>query len=136
MLSRHQLVSNCDTDMTHFGLEFAFMIIIMFYLDIFSVCKLLILFKEYNEQSSINSSDLTPSVSSSSPLYLIGRTVWDLSWPSTSCCMQGTQQPLLDKSESGRERNEANTTDVSNTYNHYESDKTRFAGIMTTLQEN
>ncbi len=63
--------------MTHFGLEFAFMIIIMFYLDPFSVCKLLIQFKEYNEQSSINSSDFTPSVSF--PLYFIERSVWDLS---------------------------------------------------------
>lgn len=39
----------------------------------------------------------------------------DLSTPSASCCMQGTQQPLLDKSESSRECNKARIIEVSNT---------------------
>lgn len=46
--------------------------------------------------------------------------------------MQGTQQPLLDKSESSRVCDETYITQVSNTY---ESDKTRFTKIMTILQE-
>lgn len=46
--------------------------------------------------------------------------------------MQGTQQPLLDKSESSRVSDKAYITQVSNTF---ESDKTRFTKMMMILQE-